>query len=271
MAKETQELSSGGASQTASLFKALPSVVTSIGYPEFSTKLFEALRAVAETEYITVFISGREARARLLVAENLGNPGDCRKSATLYLERYWNFDPANTAIDRDRSNLGIWYLHIKANDLPSTEHRGACYHALGLAERFSLIQSRGEETMRVNLYYHSRADGAKTCFEQVTEYAPLLMAAIWRHYDCVASFDRSDVHDTFRNRLERAAPSLSRREREVCTFIAAGLTSEGIAIELGVRMNTVLTYRKRAYARLGISSQNELMRFLMKSEAAPQI
>lgn len=263
MAKETQKLSLRGAFQAASLFNALPSVITSIGYPEFSTKLFEAIRVVAEAEYITVFISGRQSTAKILVAENLGNLGRCKKSATLYLERYWNFDPANTVNTRDRHDLGIWYLHIKANDLPNAEYRSACYHALGLAERFSLIQSRGEETMRVNLYYHSRSDGAKTCFEQVTECAPLLMAAIWRHYDCVASFDRSHASDTFRSRLERVAPSLSRRELEVCTFIAAGLTSEGIAIELGVGVNTVLTYRKRAYARLGISSQNELMRSLM--------
>lgn len=37
----------------------------------------------------------------------------------------------------------------------------------------------------------------------------------------------------------------------------------GIALELGAGINIVLTYRKRAYARLGISSQNELMRILM--------
>lgn len=263
MSKETRELSLGSAFKAATLFEALPSVITSIGYPEFSTKLFDAIRAVAGAEYITVFISGRQSRAKLLVAENSGKPGNCQKSATLYLERYWNFDPANASNTGNRDNPGIWYLHIKANDLPSTEYRSACYHALGLAERFSLIQSRGEETMRVNLYYHSRSDGAKTCFEQVTECAHMLMAAIWRHYDCVASFDRTHASDTFRSRLERIAPSLSRRELEVCTFIAAGLTSEGIAIELGVGVNTVLTYRKRAYARLGISSQNELMRFLM--------
>lgn len=67
----------------------------------------------------------------------------------------------------------------------------------------------------------------------------------------------------FHARLGKAAPGLSKRERDVCAGVAAGLTSEGIALELGVGINTVLTYCKRAYARLGISSQNELMRILM--------
>jgi len=56
---------------------------------------------------------------------------------------------------------------------------------------------------------------------------------------------------------------LSDRERQVCALIALGVTSEGIGLRLAIGLNTVLTYRKRAYARLGISSQNELMRRVM--------
>ena len=64
-------------------------------------------------------------------------------------------------------------------------------------------------------------------------------------------------------RLRLVAGSLPRRELQVCTLIASGTSSEGIALELGVSLNTVLTYRKRAYVRLGISSQNELLRLLL--------
>jgi len=34
-------------------------------------------------------------------------------------------------------------------------------------------------------------------------------------------------------------------------------------LSLGLSINTVLTYRKRAYSRLGISTQNELVRLLI--------
>ena len=88
------------------------------------------------------------------------------------------------------------------------------------------------------------------------------MAALWRHYEAEEPA-RDGTLPAFRARLAAVAPSLSARERDVCALIASGLTSEGIALELGVGINTVLTYRKRAYARLGISSQNELMRILM--------
>jgi len=36
------------------------------------------------------------------------------------------------------------------------------------------------------------------------------------------------------------------------------MTSQGIALDLGVGLNTVLTYRKRAYHRLQVTSPFEL-------------
>ena len=60
-----------------------------------------------------------------------------------------------------------------------------------------------------------------------------------------------------------AAAILSEREASVCTGIILGMTSEGIALDLGISVNTVRTYRKRAYARLMISSQNELMKLIL--------
>ena len=67
-----------------------------------------------------------------------------------------------------------------------------------------------------------------------------------------------------------AAPELKRltpRERDVCQRIVMGFNSEAIACELGVSLNTVLTYRRRAYERLGISAQNELFAIVMKQFA----
>jgi DNA-binding CsgD family transcriptional regulator len=43
----------------------------------------------------------------------------------------------------------------------------------------------------------------------------------------------------------------------------SGMTPEAIALHLGISVNTVLTYRKRAYGRLKISCQNELLRLIL--------
>lgn len=54
------------------------------------------------------------------------------------------------------------------------------------------------------------------------------------------------------------APQLTPREAEICSGIILGYTVVGLSLNLGISINTVATHRKRAYAKLKISSQNEL-------------
>lgn len=48
---------------------------------------------------------------------------------------------------------------------------------------------------------------------------------------------------------------LSQREKAVCLGILSGQKAEAIAADLGVAPSSVVTYRKRAYAKLGITSR----------------
>jgi DNA-binding CsgD family transcriptional regulator len=50
--------------------------------------------------------------------------------------------------------------------------------------------------------------------------------------------------------IQAKVPALSARELEVCARIACGISADGIAAELDVAPSTVLTLRKRAYAKL---------------------
>lgn len=72
-------------------------------------------------------------------------------------------------------------------------------------------------------------------------------------------------HATVPERVQRAEAllqartnSLSGREQQVAARIACGITSDGIAADLGISPATVLTFRRRAYAKLGIRSCIEL-------------
>ena len=63
-------------------------------------------------------------------------------------------------------------------------------------------------------------------------------------------------------RLAAVPGGLSARECEVCARAIAGLTIEGTALDLNIRKTSVITYRQRAYQKLGISSLNELVGIL---------
>jgi DNA-binding CsgD family transcriptional regulator len=61
-----------------------------------------------------------------------------------------------------------------------------------------------------------------------------------------------------------AFAQLTVRERSVCLGILTGYTSEAMAINMSISINSVLTYRKRIYEKLGITSQNELFLLVIK-------
>jgi DNA-binding CsgD family transcriptional regulator len=88
--------------------------------------------------------------------------------------------------------------------------------------------------------------------------APLVSAAVARH--CQADAASADpavkLEALFASREPLA--SLTAREKEVCLRILSGYSSETIAADLGIGLNSAFTYRKRAYQKLGIASQNEL-------------
>lgn len=88
-------------------------------------------------------------------------------------------------------------------------------------------------------------------------------AVLLRQVVCQRAHSRPAT--TMAERVEHAAAKLSAkatrlsvREQQVVARIACGMTSDGIAADLGVAPSTVLTLRRRAYAKLDINSRVEL-------------
>jgi len=64
--------------------------------------------------------------------------------------------------------------------------------------------------------------------------------------------------------------SLSRRERQVLLLVADGVTTKGIAFELGLSVRTIELHRERAVRRLGARTMVEAIRLLtLASPAVP--
>ena len=60
-------------------------------------------------------------------------------------------------------------------------------------------------------------------------------------------------------RLESLPARLSRREREVCARAVLGRTIVETAVELDIERTSVITYRQRAYEKLKVSRQADLL------------
>ena len=66
----------------------------------------------------------------------------------------------------------------------------------------------------------------------------------------------------FRRRLLILDRGLTARELDVMARAIIGMTAEGTALDINVKKSSVVTYRKRAYERLGVSSLPELFRLV---------
>jgi len=94
-----------------------------------------------------------------------------------------------------------------------------------------------------------------------------LLALVAKHHSIVSKLvNLSSVLDSLpaiERRVLANTAQLPRREAQVCARILYGISSAGIALELDISEETVATYRKRAYHRLSIGSQYELLRWYM--------
>ncbi|MBN9428600.1 MAG: helix-turn-helix transcriptional regulator [Burkholderiales bacterium] len=87
---------------------------------------------------------------------------------------------------------------------------------------------------------------------EMPDPSPMLLRPVTEIEQCVAA----------------AMPTLTRREAQVCARILRGMSTPGIAIDLGVREDSVATYRKRAYRRLEIGTRFELLQLFIGSCAS---
>jgi DNA-binding CsgD family transcriptional regulator len=239
-------------------------LIATVGTPRFEPSFFRTAQEATDCEHLTAFACSDRSAARLLFAINRGSRPVAESIAQKYLAHYWKHDPANQICDRNASSNYEIAVRVLSRDIDHDGYRHDCYSSVDLVDRFSIIRHTKNETIRLNLYRSARRGRfAASDLAPVLECADVILALLAKHDAQRPPMEQGNAADDLAQRLCRSFPQLARRERDVCVGIMRGMSSEAIALVLGISVNTVLTYRKRAYARLGISSHNELMRLVL--------
>lgn len=149
---------------------------------------------------------------------------------------------------------------ISGHEIGDDAYRNRLFAKAGLASKFSVLQKRNGRLVYLNFYFRTdAADRLEGAYATLRDHGELLVEALGKHDALSGGLfrERSGKH-RIEALLRERFPVLSPREVEACARIVTGHSTQGIALELGLSMATVTTFRKRAYAKLGISSQNEL-------------
>jgi DNA-binding CsgD family transcriptional regulator len=241
-------------------------LIAAMGKPFFDDAVCSYASREFRCGHVTAFAYGGGRRSpRILLASDRSEPALARRTASKYIQDYWHLDPANQ-ISRSEPRVGAGaMLRLRYEEIDNEAYRRDCYNQIHLVDRFSLVRSQGTELIRLNIYRDvNKGRFGESDLWRLAAACGLLMQIILKHDESRPSVSDGERVDVYRSRLRSFVPHLSEREMEICTEIVLGHTSEAIASKLGVSINTILTHRKRAYAKLAISSQNELSRIVLQ-------
>jgi DNA-binding CsgD family transcriptional regulator len=239
----------------------LAQLVDCIGQDRFAPALAQYLHLLCGADHFAAFRMGpdelREVAACCVEPAHTAHD----RIESYVREGLWKSDPAMT--EAQRCVQGPWptLIHIDFSDRAYLELRPLVYPHV--RDRVLLCGRTttgafGLSVLRADPHTPFAGDG----IERLGRTAEMLVAMLAKHADVCQS--RPNVEQALTTLVEIgncivATSDLPRREAEVCARILYGLSSAGIALDLTVSEETVKTYRKRAYQRLSIGSERELL------------
>lgn len=136
---------------------------------------------------------------------------------------------------------------------------------LGIVDSMAVtIKTGRREWITASLCRHrNQGPLRKEEIETILQLAPLIATSISRHCRLEADGE-GDYRSSVSDDIDQLCSLLTQRERQVILRILDGVTVEQIAGELGLKPTTVITYRSRAYEKLGISSRRELFSAVLR-------
>jgi DNA-binding CsgD family transcriptional regulator len=236
-----------------------PGLISALGTDRFESLFMALAREACRCEHLTIFAWNQHRAPSVLFAANNGPRCVAQQISQAYVSRYWRLDPVVRAANEPfKTKL----IELDTSDIGDSAYRYDCYTSVGLSRRRSILHRLADGIVQLNAYSKKADRGPLHGLSELAPHLAWLLALVFKHRELTAS-SRPSFSDFFRRRLKGICPMLSERETDVCVAIANGLSSEAMSIEWGISINTVLSYRKRAYTRLNITSHNELMRLVL--------
>ena len=234
---------------------AITALLRDAGETPFIDAMLDFCRASIGADFVSIFSQCSNGRPRLVGTATTTGADNIRKASEGYMQHFAN--DVNFRLMSTPARDDAFVTYQTAADIEALRYRQACYDRTGIADRCSYVRSRGAAPLSISLY-RSRRSGrfSERELDRIVTLMPILAAAVERH---VTHGDQDTVDDIVRA-LRRRCPGLTAREAEVAARAKAGLSARQIADELGVAETTVISHRKSAYARLGLTGLRALMR-----------
>jgi DNA-binding CsgD family transcriptional regulator len=233
----------------AAVPEGLCHLIDALGTPDFPRQMFASVERMLDGAAAAVYSFGGPRGTRLVIGDWQGRGPTLTRHTGEYVVRYAANDPARRAV-REGS---VVTTCLRREELPHPGHRALLEEA-GFSWRVATLFPAGSGGWYgLHVLLPSRRGPSGAAFRRFSRAAPVFGSLIARH------LRGPEVE----SRLRVLCPALTTREVAVCNALLRGSSAPQVADALGVRVSSVHTYRKRAYAKLGIGSLPELFQRLL--------
>lgn len=221
----------------------------------FSDRLLELAHSATGIEELFAYRIGDGAPETLASSSELA---DADERSDAFARRFHLSDPAS--IMRQELEPGSGFVcRIPSSAIELGPYRKLCFDHPGFYEKICFGWRSTDSTLVLTFYQrHSDTEPDMAQLGALAQIAITGMRRLIRH-----RLSEADPVATIETRLAERFPILTTRESQVCARSLSGLSATGIGKELGIGDTTVLTYRQRAYQKLGISKSNDLLAAIM--------
>lgn len=239
-------------------------VIRAIGARSFGRVLFDLFRNELSVRQLVAHLRLANGSTEAVLVESDEPDRRVDKLADLYVRNFRTRDPLGDILQIATSRQSTMRA-INATEIQDVEYRDRLFLSAGIVGKLSFVQQLPDRVLSVS-FYRDRTVGPFTS-EDTARVSPIfgsVLASVERHIGLTTT--KAPDCKTLTQLLQALpCPSpLSGREASVCARVLMGLSNEGAALDLGVSLNSIATYRRRAYAKLNISSQSELFSLVLK-------
>jgi DNA-binding CsgD family transcriptional regulator len=238
---------------------ALAETIEASGQDRFAGAFLDSLRALSGGSLCSAFKVDIDGSLGYVFAA--GNhtdiPNFAETASRDYAKRYWLRDRVARQVVARQASGTIQIVRQSSSAIKDAEYRQICYERARVLERVTLFSARGPRVF-ASIY--------KTCdqgafspdqLDRIELVSPMLIAALIKHIGLMKAAASKHSLVEIASVLE-GAYSLSKREAEVAAGLMLRMTQNEISLRLGISLATVITYRQRAYAKLGSSNRRDL-------------
>jgi DNA-binding CsgD family transcriptional regulator len=239
----------------------LAEVVDAVGTPVYAKACFRVLAESFDVDHWALFRYGPEDSVRCLATASRAYEHAAEQNISSFVSRCHRFDPALGAY-RTRLNDNPCLVKMTIGDIYDRQYR-RCFEATHVEERLSFFARAHDDVIQLCIYRGAPTRSFSPAEMRLfTSLARLIIATAGKHTPLVGAATTVPRHVDLagiEQRLDGLPVRLSKREREVCAHAVLGKTIVETAIELDIERTSVVTYRQRAYQKLKIARQADLL------------